>query len=59
MYTWERVHRENFFSHSQKTRTQGHPVKLMGGINGRKYIFIQTRNLLPEDLVIVTGIKVK
>ena len=44
MHGVENVERETFFSLSQNTRIQGHPIKMIGGrsrTNTRKYFFIQ------------------
>ena len=57
------VERETFFSLSQNTRTQGHPMKLIGGrsrTNKRKDFFTQCRvklwHLLPQDVVMATNL---
>lgn len=42
MHSIERMDTKNFFSLSQNTRTQGHPVKLTGSrfrMDKRKYFF--------------------
>ena len=61
MHGVENVDRETFFSLSQNTRTQGHPMKLIGGRSGtntRKYFFTQRIvklwNALPQDVVMAT-----
>ena len=63
MHGVENVTRETFFSLSQNTRTQGHPMKLIGGrfrTNKRKYFFTQCIvklwNSLPQDVVMATNL---
>ena len=63
MHGVENVDRETFFSLWQNTRTQGHPMKLIGGrlrINKRKDVFTQCIvkiwNSLPQVVVMATNL---
>ena len=57
------VDRETFFFLSHNSRTQGHPMKLIGGrfrTDKRKYFFAQCIvlqwNSLPQDVVMATNL---